>query len=74
MTTEAKANKPAQKSSDRIVKFFREVRAELKKTSWPSRKELISSTGVVIGSVIVVSVFIAGVDLVFAELMSLLVK
>ena len=33
--------------------FFREVRVEMSKVTWPPRKELITSTGVVIVAVII---------------------
>jgi len=32
----------------RVVSFFREVRAEVLKITWPSRKELLSSIGLVV--------------------------
>lgn len=74
MTADVKAGKPTQKLTDKVGKFAREVRAELKKTVWPTRKELISSTGIVISSVIVISLFIALVDLGWSGLMSMLLK
>ena len=37
----------------RIGKFFREVRAELRKVTWPGRKELVTSALVVIFVVII---------------------
>ncbi|HBF68966.1 MAG TPA: preprotein translocase subunit SecE, partial [Thermotoga sp.] len=33
---------------EKLRKFFREVIAEAKKISWPSRKELLTSFGVVL--------------------------
>jgi preprotein translocase subunit SecE len=38
--------------------FFREVRVELKKVTWPSRKETIASTSVVLITVILVAFFL----------------
>jgi len=32
---------------EKLKKFFREVIAEAKKTTWPNREELLASTGVV---------------------------
>jgi preprotein translocase subunit SecE len=66
--------KPANKSSEKVSKFFREVKAEMKKVLWPTRKELISSTGIVIASVVVISLFIALVDLVFSGLLEFVLK
>jgi len=44
------------------IKFLKEVKSELKKVTWPSRKETLSSTYLVIALVIVVSGFIGLVD------------
>lgn len=66
--------KPAPKSADKLGKFFREVRAELKKVNWPDRKELVSSTIIVVISVIVIAAFIGVVDLVFSGLLGYVLK
>ena len=42
----------------RIAKWFREMRSELKKVVWPSRKQVINNTIVVIVMVIIVGIFI----------------
>ena len=42
--------------------FLREARMELKKVKWPTRKELLASTAVVIVLVLVVSFFLGVVD------------
>jgi preprotein translocase subunit SecE len=49
-------------------KFFREVKAELKKVNWPNQQEILSSTVVVIVTVLIISLFIGGIDLVFSNL------
>ena len=41
-----------------MKRFLREVRAELKKVSWPDKKELSAYTGVVFISVIVAGILI----------------
>ncbi|MBN1916457.1 MAG: preprotein translocase subunit SecE [Verrucomicrobia bacterium] len=56
----------------RIQAFLADVRAELKKVSWPTWPELRSATAVVIVSTLVVTVFIVLVDLVLSHLMRLL--
>ncbi|MGD0627446.1 MAG: preprotein translocase subunit SecE [Thermodesulfobacteriota bacterium] len=48
--------------------FFREVRVELKKVTWPSRKETIASTSVVLITVVIVSFFLGIVDLGLSRL------
>ena len=52
-------------SSNPVVKtreFFTEVVTELKKSAWPTRKELIDSTLVVIVTVLILGVFVASAD------------
>ena len=44
-------------------RFFRNVSAELKKVNWPSRKELVTYTIVVVVTVLVISVIIYAWDL-----------
>lgn len=51
----------------RIVRFVREVVAELRKVIWPTRKELLTYTAVVIVFVAVMLAIVAGLDLAFAE-------
>ncbi len=58
---------------DKLMLFFKESYAELKKVVWPSRQEVISSTWVVIVSVTIFAVvlglvdflLILGMDLIF---------
>ncbi len=42
--------------------FFREVRQELRKVAWPSRRELLAYTMVVLVSVVVLTSFVFGLD------------
>ncbi len=51
-----------------VFQFIREVRAELKKVSWPTNKELVSYTGVVGLAVVIVCVLIWICDTAFAKL------
>lgn len=62
--TNAKAN--ARKIDMR--KFYRETKSEVKKVSWPSRKELIQHTEVVITSIILVGALLAAADFVFGKI------
>ena len=51
--------------------FFSEVRSELKKVTWPSRKEVYSTTLVVIATSILFGFYLWGLDLAFSRAMSL---
>ncbi|KPA10786.1 SecE subunit of protein translocation complex [Candidatus Magnetomorum sp. HK-1] len=53
---------PKPKFIDDSVQFLREVKIELKKVAWPSRKQTISSTSVVIVLVLIFSIFFGIVD------------
>lgn len=44
------------------VRFLREARSELKKVKWPTKKELLASTAVVIVLVLIVSLYLGIVD------------
>jgi len=48
--------------------FLREVRLELKKVDWPTRKELISYSVVVLVTITVLTSFVFAVDYLFSKL------
>jgi preprotein translocase subunit SecE len=50
-----------------VRQFLKEVRLELKKVDWPSRRELISYTVVVLATLIVTTLYVAGLDYVFSK-------
>ncbi len=54
--------------------FLTEVRTELKKVTWPSRKEVYSTTLVVIATSIFFGFYLWGLDLVFSRALSLAFK
>ena len=45
--------------------FLKEARVELKKVSWPTRKELIGSTTIVVVVSIIAGLFLGVLDFVF---------
>jgi preprotein translocase subunit SecE len=47
--------------------FLREVRAELRKVAWPSRKEVTSYTIVVLIAVILITLFVFALDQAFGQ-------
>ena len=59
----AAATPPADNVFTRSVQFLREVKIELKKVTWPSRKQTMGSTLVVIVLVFIISVFLGIVDI-----------
>jgi preprotein translocase subunit SecE len=69
--------RPKKKSKDdvgpgiigRLIRFVREVVAELQKVIWPTRKELLTYTSVVVVFVTIVMTLVALLDLGFAKAM-----
>ena len=67
----AKSSAPkGQKKS--VVKYFKDARSEFKKVVWPSRKQVINNTVVVLVSMIVSGLAIWGMDTVFMFLIKLM--
>jgi preprotein translocase subunit SecE len=60
--------KPKANFISSAVQFLREVKIELKKVTWPSRKQTIGSTVVVIALVILISLFLGSVDIGLSSL------
>ena len=48
----------------KVRKYFRELRSELKKVSWPTPKQVLKNTLIVLACVLVVGVFIWMFDFV----------
>jgi preprotein translocase subunit SecE len=64
-TTEAERSK--KNIFARLSLFFREIIAELRKVIWPTRKELIAYTGVVIVFVLIMAGIVAAYDFIFGR-------
>ena len=60
--------------TDQLVEYYKEVVAETRKVSWPTRNELRASTIVVIVSVLIVTVFVGVVDRVLTAAVGLLFR
>ena len=59
---------------EKIIQFFREVRIEIKKISWPSRNETIASTSIVIIIVLVIGLFLGMVDVGLARIIKIILS
>lgn len=55
-------------------KFFKDLKSEAKKVVWPSKKQVLNNTGVVIAMIVIVGVFIGCLDMVFAWIRNLLIS
>ena len=65
--TPSRDREPAKPLPARISLFYRQVIAELRKVIWPTRKELLTYTSVVIVFVLVVIAYVSVLDFVFAK-------
>ena len=57
-----------------LFRFLGEVKAEMKKVTWPTRKELVTYTGVVGIAVVIVCALIWICDTFFARLFKLILQ
>ena len=59
---------------NRLGKFLRDVVREMKKVSWPKKKELTTYTITVLATVVLMTVFFAAVDLGISSLIRLVLE
>ncbi|MDD5723577.1 MAG: preprotein translocase subunit SecE [Syntrophales bacterium] len=57
-----------------VGRFLKEARSELKKVTWPTPKEALAATSVVIVVVIIVSMFLGIVDLGLTRIVRLVLS
>ena len=60
----------AQMASKSPVEFFRQVRTEVSKVTWPTRKETTLTTTMVFVMVVLASIFFLAVDATLSTLIS----
>jgi preprotein translocase subunit SecE len=56
------------------VQFLREVKVELKKVTWPTRKQTVGSTVVVLILVLIISFFLGAVDIGLSSLIRVVLQ
>lgn len=61
-TTKAEAGPAGARKRGGILLFLRQVIEELRKVVWPTRRDLLSYTGVVLVFVVVMMVFVSVLD------------
>ncbi|HPD57232.1 MAG TPA: preprotein translocase subunit SecE [Smithellaceae bacterium] len=52
----------------KMVQFFSDAKAELRRVTWPSRKQTLASTAVVIIIVFIVAIYLGIIDYILARL------
>ena len=66
-TTRRAATQEGRKRTG-ALQFLKEVRAELKQVQWPTRRELVSYTIVVLVTITVLTTYVFGLDSLFTRL------
>ena len=70
----AVATAQKKKSGNKIVRFFKELKSELKKVVWPSKSQVAKNTVIVIAAVIIIGIVIWVLDMAFGFGISKLIK
>jgi len=69
----SKADKAAANKGG-IGKYFRDLKSDFKKITWPTKRELANNTAVVMGVIIMIGVLVAFVDWGLLQLYHLVIK
>ena len=56
----------------KVQRFFQETIGELRKVSWPTRREAIRLTWIVIGVIIVMAAFLGGLDFIYSKIFAII--
>jgi preprotein translocase subunit SecE len=67
----AEKDKKSRKSENAIQRYFRETTGELRKVTWPTWPEARRLTGLVLLVMVIVGIFLAGVDALASGLLNL---
>ena len=60
--------------ANKIAFFFKDIKVEMSKVSWPTKDELIGSTAVVLVSLAILSAFIGICDLVLSKIVNVIIS
>jgi len=60
--------------TDKIVDYYQDTQAELKKVVWPTRREAVRLTLLVVAVTVALAIALGAVDLVFERLVLLLLR
>jgi preprotein translocase subunit SecE len=58
----------------RVSRFFRDMRGETKKIVWPSKKQIMNNTAVVLVVVVISSLFVGALDFIFTWVVDAILK
>lgn len=72
MAEEAKKEGFFKRTAAKAVKFFKDLRGEMKKIVWPSKKQVLNNTGIVIIVVVISSVLVGCLDFILHGFVALI--
>jgi len=62
-----------EKKENRLVRYLRGVRSEMRKVTWPTRQATVRLTGIVLAVTVAMSITLGLIDWVFSRLFALLI-
>ena len=67
-------NVPVKPKKTSLMKFFRETKSELKKVSWPTKKQLLHNTLIIVVFIAIATIILSILDVGFSWLFSVITK
>ncbi len=58
----------------KIGEYIKETRSELSHVSWPTRKQAISYSAIVIGLSLAIAIYLGAADFILSRLLSLIIS
>ena len=58
--------------ANKVANFFKDIKLEMIKVSWPNKDELIGSTAIVLISLAILSAFIGVCDVVLSKVVNII--
>lgn len=71
--TKAKEKKEKKKRKNRVAKWFREMKSELKKVVWPTPKQVMQQTSIVLVIMVISAIAVYVVDMAGAYIVKTLI-
>jgi len=62
------------KKGNRVTRFLRETRSEVRKVIWPTRREALNMTAIVLGVTALMAAGLGMVDVLFTRIFALVVR
>ncbi|OGO41514.1 MAG: preprotein translocase subunit SecE [Chloroflexi bacterium RBG_16_57_9] len=63
-----------QQEQNRLVRYIRETRSELRKVVWPTREEWINLTAIVTAVTVAMSALLGLIDFIFTQIFGLIIR